>query len=46
MFELPRIYTKEDLQVDNREIATAEKLKKWKYLNELKPVMSIDDNSS
>ena len=44
MVELPRIYTQEDLRVDNREIATAEKLKKWKYLNELKPVMSVDDN--
>ena len=38
------IHTQEDLPVDNREIATAEKLKKWKYLDKLKPVMSGDDN--
>ena len=42
--QLPSTYTQEDLPVDNREIATAEKLKKLKYLNKLKPVMSVDDN--
>ena len=42
--QLPSTYTQEDLPVDNREIATAEKLKKWKYLDKLKPVMSVDDN--
>ena len=45
--QLPSTYTQEDLPVDNREIATAEKLKKWKYLDKLKPVMSfmrLDDN--
>ena len=30
--------------VDNKEIATAEKLKKQKYLDKLKPVISVDDN--
>ena len=42
--QLPSTYTREDLPVDNREIATAEKLKKWKYLDKLKPVMSVDNN--
>ena len=42
--QLPSTYTQEDLSVDNREIATAEKVKKWKYLDNLKPVMSLDDN--
>ena len=42
--QLPSTYTQEDLPVDNREIATAKKLKKWKYLDKLKPVMSVDDN--
>ena len=35
-------YTQEHLPLDNREIAKAEKLKKWKYLDKLKPVMSVD----
>ena len=42
--QLPSTYTREDLPVDNREIATTEKLKKWKYLDKLKPVMSVDNN--
>ena len=42
--QLPSTYTQEDLPVDNREIATAKKLKKWKYLDKLKPVMSVNDN--
>ena len=37
-------YTQEDLPVNNREIATAEKLNKWKYLNKFILVMSVDDN--
>ena len=35
---------KKDLPVDNREIATAKKIKKLKYLDTLKPVMSVDDD--
>ena len=42
--QLPSTYTQEDLPVDNREIAAAEKVKMRKYLNKLKPVMSVDDN--
>ena len=42
--QLPSTYTQEDLPVDSREIETAEKLKKWKCLDKLKPVMSLDDN--
>ena len=41
---LPTTYTQEDLPVDKRAIATAEKLQKWKYLKKLKPVMNVDDN--
>ena len=42
--QLPSTYTQEVLPGDNREIATGEKLKKWKYLDKLKHVMSVDDN--
>ena len=42
--QLPSTYTQEDLPVDNREIAAAEKLKKWKYLDKLKRVMCVGDN--
>ena len=41
---LPSTYTQEDLPVDNREIATAQKVEKWKYLDKLKPVISVDNN--
>ena len=41
--QLPSTYT-QDLPVDNTEIATAEKLKMWKYLDKLKPVTSLADN--
>ena len=41
---MPSRYTQEDLPVDNREIATAKKLKKWKYLDRFKPLISVDDN--
>ena len=41
--QLPRAYSQEELSVDNKEIATAERLKKWKYLDKLKFVMSVDD---
>ena len=41
MVKLPSTYTQEDLIVNNREIATAEKLKKWKYLDTLKPNKSV-----
>ena len=36
--QLPSTNTQEHLPVDYRDIATAEKLKKWKYLDKLKPV--------
>ena len=42
--QLPRTDTQEDLPVDNREIATIEKLKKLKYLDKLRPVMNVNDN--
>ena len=42
--QLPRTYSQEHLPVDNKEIATTEKHKKWKYLDKLKLVMSVDDN--
>ena len=37
-------YKAEKNKVDNREIATTEKLIKWKYMDKLKPIMSVDDN--
>ena len=40
--QLASTYTEEHLPLDNREIAKAEKLKKWKYLDKLKPVMNVD----
>ena len=43
-FQLPSTYTQEGLRVDNSKVATAEKQKKWKYLDKLKPVMRVDDN--
>ena len=42
--QLPSTYTQKDVPDDNIKIATAEKLKKWKYLDKFKPVMSMDDN--
>ena len=44
MVQLPSTHTPKDLPIDNREIATAKKIKKLKYLDTLKPVMSVDDN--
>ena len=44
MVQLPSTHIQKDLPVDNREIATAKKIKKLKYLDTLKPVMSIDDD--
>ena len=37
----PSTYTQEDLPADNRETVTAKKLKKWKYLDKLKPAKSV-----
>ena len=42
--KLPSTYTLEDLPVDNRKFAAAEKLKKWNYLDKWTHVMSADDN--
>ena len=42
--KLPSTYTRKELPVDSREVATSEKLKRWKYLDRLKPVMNVDDN--
>ena len=44
MVQLPSTHIQKDLLVDNREIATAKKIKKLKYLDTLKPVMSVDDD--
>ena len=40
--QLSSTYTQEDLLVDNREMATTENLRKWKRLDKLKPVMSLE----
>ena len=42
--QLPSRYTQEDLPFDNWEITTAENLKKWKYLDKLKPALSVNYN--
>ena len=44
LVQLPSTYTQDDLPVDNRGVTTAEKLKKQKYLDKLKPAMSVHDN--
>ena len=40
--QLPSTYTQEQLLLDKGNIATSEKLKKWKYLDKLKPVTSVE----
>ena len=37
---LPSTYSQKELPVDNSEVATAEKLSKWKYLNGIKSAMN------
>ena len=44
--KLRSTYTQKELPVDSREVATSEKLKRWKYLDRLKPVMNVDDNKA
>ena len=46
LVKLPSRCSQEDLIVNNREIATAEKLKKWKYLDKLKPNKSIAEKNN
>ena len=46
LVKLPSTYTQEDLIVNNREIATADKLKKWKYLDKLKPNKSVAEKKN
>ena len=37
---IPKAYTKVDIPVDSIEIATPEKMKKWKYLQEISEEIS------
>ena len=41
---IPKAYTKDDLPVDSSEIATPEKVKKWKYLQEIAEEISHSDD--
>ena len=42
--KLPRTFTQEDLPVDSNEVATADKLAKWKYLDGIKDEINTDVN--
>ena len=41
---IPKAYTKDDLPVDSSEIVTPEKVKKWKYLQEIAEEISHSDD--
>ena len=41
---IPKAYTKVDLPVDSSEIATPERIKKWKYLHEISEEISQNDD--
>ena len=41
---ISKVYTKDDLPVDLSKIATTEKIKKWKYLQEIAEEISHSDN--
>ena len=41
---IPKAYTKDDLPIDSSEIATPEKIKKWKYLQEIAEEISHSDD--
>ena len=40
LINIQMAYTKDDLPVDSRKIATQEKIKKWKYLQEISKEIS------
>ena len=42
--DIPKAFTKDDLPVDSSEIATAEKIKKWKHLNEIADEINQSDD--
>ena len=41
---MPQTYSKDDLQVDSSEIATADKISIWKYLASIVDEISQDEN--
>ena len=41
---IPKVCTKDDLPVDSIEIATLEKVKKWKYLQNIAEEISHSDD--
>ena len=41
--KLPKLYSREYMPVDSAEIATPEKLKKWRYLNSIAKDIARDD---
>ena len=43
---IPKTYTKDDLPVDSSEIATQEKIKKWKYLQDIAEEISHSDGAN
>ena len=42
--KLPKFYTTSDLPIDAKEVATKEKLRKWKYLDNISKKTCQDDN--
>ena len=44
LIDLPNIYTREDLPVEADEVATPNKLRKWKYLQRIAPNICQEDN--
>ena len=43
--KLPCTYTQEDLPVDNNEVATIDKIKRWEYLDKIKAEINANDNT-
>ena len=44
--KLPKLYSREHMPVDSAEIATPEKLKKWRYLDSIAKDIARDDKVS
>ena len=44
--KLPKLYSREHIPVDSAEIATPEKLKKWRYLDNIAKDIARDDRLS
>ena len=44
LIDIPNIYIREELSVEADEVATAKKLRKWKYLQRIAPNICQGDN--